>query len=119
AMAKTPKSASEHDASSAITEASADGLAAAMRMSQTWMAGYNAYQRHMMEFMNQRWRRDFETMQRFSTCRDGAEAMQLQTEFVQQLVEDYVREGQALMQLGAEMAKGAGLPGGLSDPGKD
>ncbi len=79
----------------------AASLAAA---SQAYMSAMGKCQGEICSFVTRRLTSDLEHGRQLAACRDWGQAAQMQQQWLSQAVEDYVSEGQKLMQLTTKAA---------------
>ena len=72
--------------------------------SQAYMDAVGKCQGEICNFMTKRLSDDLNHSQQLAKCEDWRQAAVVQQEWVRQVVEDYVSEGQKLFQLGARAA---------------
>ncbi len=76
-----------------------DGFAAASEAYQNWLASCAACSAEGARFLSQRLQRDFELPARLASCSSPTDVVRVQSEFVQQMVTDYVEEARRMQSL--------------------
>ena len=79
----------------------------AARMYMAWFEGMGEIGREAAQFVAERIAEDLKTQHAILHCRNSAELMQIQRDFLQRALDQYVAEGGKLVQMGNEILEEA------------
>jgi hypothetical protein len=72
---------------------------------RAWLSQANKVQEETMRFAQERFTKELEAALKLARCTNPIEALAVQAEFAQKMAEDYLAEGQKLVEITTEMTK--------------
>ena len=72
---------------------------------RAWLSQANRVQEETMRFAQERFTKELEAAVKLARCTNPIEALAVQAEFAQKMAEDYIAEGQRLVEITGEMTK--------------
>ena len=88
-----------------LMDANGETFRAIMKANEAMLEGMAAMGREIMEFRNERTRRDIETSESLMRCNDLEEAFRLQCDYAREASQQYFEEASRLMNLTAKIAR--------------
>ena len=98
---KTKTAATPAEISSDLVETL---MKANAQAAQVWLEGWFKLVNETADFTTKRWGLDADFMEKLATCRTPVDVMQLQAEFMQRAMQDYIKETSKLVDMETDAA---------------